>query len=275
MDEGLPPELETGWLPATPVGDTYLRRFLFNWAGMCAARATDAGGRSENSPAVSLADSGRPAPFANCATLLQPLTEETADATLATIADFYGFDDPAQRGEVLLASPWPTGDLRAYGWKLMGHPPLHLLPAGAVARTPPPELRIEEVRDLEALYAWERVAIAGYPFDALVEAPPGSLTQSAWLDDPRSQQWVGWVDGRPVACSAAWVEHGISDVTLVATVPDARRRGYGEALTWRAALADPALPSMLLSEDIARPVYERMGYLPLLRLTLWYRGRPS
>jgi hypothetical protein len=275
MDEESQAGLETGWLTTTPVGDTYLRRFLFNWAGMCAARATAAGGRSEHHPDVILADSGRPAPFANCATLLRPLATETTAATLSAIDAFYGFDDAAHRGEVLLASAWPTGDLRPHGWKLMGHPPLHFLPAGATPRTPPPELRVEEVRDLGTLHVLERVAIAGYPFEALADAPPGSLVAPSWLDDPRSRNWVGWVDERPVACATAWVEHGINDVTLVATVPDARRRGYGEALTWRAARADPALPSMLLSEDIARPVYERMGYLPLLRLTLWYRGRPA
>jgi len=65
------------------------------------------------------------------------------------------------------------------------------------------------------------------------------------------------------------------DANHVATVPDARRRGYGEALSWRAALADPSLPAMLLSSDIARPVYERVGFLPLLRITLSYRRRPG
>jgi hypothetical protein len=269
------PQLETGWLPTTPVGDTYLRRFLLNWAGFCAATARSLGGRTAELPTAHLADSGRPVAFSNCATLLQPLAAETAPATLAEIAAFFAFDDPARVGEVLLASAWPTGDLRPYGWYLMGHPPLHLLPRGATSRPAPPELRIEEVRDLAALHAWERVAIEGYPLEALAEAQPGSFVHARWLEEPRYRLWVGWVGERPVCASAAWVEHGINDVTLVATVPDARRRGYGEALTWCAALADPALPAMLLSSDDGRPVYERMGFLPLLRMTLWYRGRPG
>jgi predicted GNAT family acetyltransferase len=86
---------------------------------------------------------------------------------------------------------------------------------------------------------------------------------------------VGWVGNRPVSASSAWTEHGINNVTLVATVPDARGRGYGEALTWRAALADSSLPAMLISSDVGRPIYERMGFLPLQRITLWYRTRPS
>jgi ribosomal protein S18 acetylase RimI-like enzyme len=260
-------------LPTTPHGDTYLRRFLLNWAGMCAAMARTLGGHAEERPEVSLADSDRPAAISNCATLLQPLAAETAEETLAGIAAFYVFEDPTRRGEVLLVSAWPTGDLRPHGWSLMGHPPLHLLPPGAAPRSSPRELHIEEVRDPDALHAWERVVIAGYPFAALAGAPPGALVTTAWLQEPRSGFWIGWVGDEPVCASSAWTEYGINDVTMVATIPSARRRGYGEALTCRAARADPALPAMLLSSDDGRPVYERMGFVPLLRLTLWHHPR--
>ena len=269
------PPLETGWLPTTPVDDTYLRQFLLNWAGMTASTALSLGGSTLDLPTVLMADSGRPAAFSNCATLMQPLSTETVSATLAEIAAFFAFDDPSRRGEVLLVSVWPSGNLRPAGWSLMGHPPVFLLPAGAKPSATPADLRIEEVRDLDALHAWERVAIEGYPLDALAGAPPGSLAAKSWLEESRSRLWVGWVDDRPVCASSAWTEHGINGVTLVATVPEARRRGFGEALTWRAALADPSLPAMLLSSDAARPVYERMGFLPLLRITLWYRNRPD
>lgn len=268
-------ELETGWLATTPAGDTYQRRFLLNWASMCAAQARSLGGTSAELQTVAMADSGRRSALTNCATLLQPLSAASAPATMAAIAAFYGFDDRARRGQALLASAWPTGDLRPFGWSLMGHPPLHLLPAGATPRAEVAELRIEEVRDAAGLHAWERVMIDGFPLERLSNAQPGAITSEAWLAEPRARQWVGWVETRPVCASAAWVEHGISNVTAVATLPDARRRGYGEALTWRAALAEPSLPAMLLSSDDGRPVYDRMGFLPLWRLTLWYRERPG
>lgn len=269
------PLLETGWLPSTPEGDTYLRRFLLNWAGFCGATAESLGGQSVTLPAMRLADARRPAAFSNCATLLQPLDAATAEDTLREIAGFYAFDDPSRVGEVLLCSAWPTGDLGRYGWQLMGHPPVHLLPRGATPTSAPPELRITEVRDLEALYTWERVGIAAYPLEGLLEARPGAIVHESWLADPRRRMWIGWVDEKPVAAASVWIEHGINDVTLVVTMPEARRRGYGEALTWVAAQADPELPSMLLSSDDGRPVYERMGYLPLWRVTLWYRIRPE
>ena len=222
-----------------------------------------------------MADSGRPAAFANCATLMQPLSAETAPAILADIAEFFAFTDSPHRGEVLLVSAWPTGDLRPLGWTLMGHPPVFLLPASREPGVDPVDLRIEEAQDLDALYAWERVVIAGYPLEALAGAPPGALVSERWLEEPRSRLWVGWIGDRPVCASSAWTDHGINDVTMVATIPEARQRGYGAALTWRAALADPSLPAMLLSSDVARPIYERMGFLPLQRITLWYHSRPA
>jgi len=274
-DDTQDPPLETGWWPTTPVGDTYLRRFLLNQASMGAAAAHSLGGHSRDLPTVLMADSGRPVVFFNFATLTQPLSTGTTSATLDDIAEFFAFADPSGQGEVLLVSAWPTGDLRPAGWNLMGHPPLHLLPTGAVPRSAPPNLDVEVVRDVEALHAWERVAIEGYPIDTLAGSPPGSLFGETWLEEPRSRLLVGWVGNRPVSASSAWTEHGINNVTLVATVPDARGRGYGEALTWHAARADPSLPSMLISSDIGRPVYERMGFLPLQRITLWSRTRPG
>jgi len=275
MTEDTELPLETGWWPTTPVGDTYLRRFLLNWAGMGAAAAHSLGGRSRELTAAQMADSGRPVVFFNCATLTQPLSAETTPATLDEIDAFFAFAESPGRGDVLLVSAWPTGDLRPYGWSLMGHPPLFLLPAGAVSRTVPADPKIEEVQDLEALHAWERVAIDGYPIETLAGSPPSSLFNESWLEEPRSRLWVGWLGDRPVSVSSSWTEYGINNVTLVATIPDARGRGYGEALTWCAALADASLPAMLLSEDVARPIYERMGFLPLQRITLWYRTRPG
>jgi ribosomal protein S18 acetylase RimI-like enzyme len=96
-------------------------------------------------------------------------------------------------------------------------------------------LRVEPVRDPAGLHAWERVAIGGYSPEALAGARPGGLLPDRWLDEPRAMFWIGWVAGEPVSASMAWMEHGINDVTMVATLPGARRRGYGEAVTWAAA----------------------------------------
>jgi hypothetical protein len=56
-------------------------------------------------------------------------------------------------------------------------------------------------------------------------------------------------------------------------VAEARGRGYGEAITWAATLADPSVPAMLVATDMGRPVYERMGYSVLDRWTFFLRDR--
>ena len=272
-DAAAMPPLETGWLPSTPVSDSYLRRFLWNWADACAATARAFSGYVLDTDAVRLADAGRPGSFSNCATLTQPLTAEGAADTLAQIAAFFAFDDPARSGEVLLVSAWPTGDLRPHGWSLMGHPPVHLLPQGVPARDALFGLRIERVSSPALLHVWEQTVSRGYPLEGLEDAPPGVLAPPSLLADPHYAAWVGYAENRPVAAASAWVAHDVVNVTLVATLPDERRKGYGEALTWAASRLDPTLPAMLLSSDDGRPVYERMGYLPLQRMTLWYRAR--
>jgi predicted GNAT family acetyltransferase len=106
------------------------------------------------------------------------------------------------------------------------------------------------------------------------ESPaPGTAFSPAMLSDNRRRLWVGWEGDRPVCAAASFTDAGVTNVDLVATVPEARRRGYGEALTWRASLAQPALPSLLIATEAGRPMYERMGYLPLFHFTLWSRQR--
>jgi GNAT superfamily N-acetyltransferase len=71
--------------------------------------------------------------------------------------------------------------------------------------------------------------------------------------------------------AAAHQAAGATLVEYVATLPAARGRGIGAAVTWAATLADPASPAVLVSSDDGRPTYERMGYLPLERWTAWLR----
>ena len=91
------------------------------------------------------------------------------------------------------------------------------------------------------------------------------------LEETNIRIWLGLEGDRPVGAAVTSIAHGINQVMLIVTLPGVRGRGYGAALTWEASLAEPSLPAMLLSSDLGRPVYERMGYLPLVRFTVWYR----
>jgi GNAT superfamily N-acetyltransferase len=262
------PGLRAGWEPDTPVEDTAIRRFITNWIGASAAPVTAMGGELRTDDTFAAANLGRPAGFFNSATLQAPLGVDTVDPTMAAINGFYAGTSP---GDVLLFSAWPTPDLREHGWQLEGHPPVMLRAPGPPATAPrSADLDVTEVGDATALRAFEEVAVRGYPLDG-TDPRPGGFVDEAVLAEGRMRCWVGWHGGQPVGAAAAFVDAGINGVTLVATLPEHRRRGFGEALTWPATLADPELPAMLLSSDPGRPLYERMGYVSLLRFTVWHR----
>src|SRR5207302_126437 len=125
------------------------------------------------------------------------------------------------------------------------------------------------------LRAFETAIVQGFPIHEVEAQGPGAGFSAGILADERYQLWVGWEEDRPVAAAATFLAAGISNVTLVATVPEARRHGYGAALTWRATLAEPALPALLIASAEGRPVYERMGYTALFHFVLWSRDRPD
>jgi GNAT superfamily N-acetyltransferase len=174
-------------------------------------------------------------------------------------------DQPA-----LVVSPYATPDLAPEGWHLVGHPPLMVRPAGGASPAPPAELTVTEVGDREGLEAFERTIVDGYPIPGLEPYEWGSFYDERVLGGP-SRFYLGTVAGRPVATAIGHVEAGVNNVELVATLPDARGRGYGEALTRAATTVDPDLPAVLIASDLGRPVYERIGYFAVSRWTLWYR----
>lgn len=267
--------LRGGWEPDVPVEDSLLRRFLTNWTAAVEAHGVPMGARALRRDDVAAVDVGRPSFGGNVATLLAPLTSDRLNESIAALNEFYRFGRDRCFGSVFLFSPWPTPDLRAHGWELADYQPLMLRPAGGTPPPDPPGLRIEPVVDERSLRAFERVMVRGFEAAEMEDAEPGSLFSPAILGDKRLRMWVGWEEDRPVSAAAAFVAAGIVDVTLVGTIPEARRRGYGAALTWSATLADPALPAMLIATGAGRAVYERMGYLPLFRFAVWSRDRPE
>ena len=76
----------------------------------------------------------------------------------------------------------------------------------------------------------------------------------------------------PVATAESHVAHGVVNVEAVTTLAEHRGKGIGEAVTWAATLAEPSLPAVLIASDDGVGIYRRMGYLPVARWTMWFRG---
>jgi hypothetical protein len=217
-----------------------------------------------------VADAASPNPFLNAVTPTRPFGPDELDNLTARLERV--FLERPTGGPWVLWSGWPTADLSRLGYVLWGHPPIMVRRPGGRAPAPPPELRIVEARDADELAAIERCFVEGYPALGLEQLLPGAVFPSSLLGGPY-RFWAGYLDRDVVSVSAALVGETHTDVFYVATLPRARRRGYGEALTWCATLADPMLPAVLEASDDGRPVYERMGYREVGRMSLWERPR--
>ena len=269
---------KAGWEPDVPAGDSLLRAFLLNWTGGIAAQAADLGGQTMTRDDLSASDIGRPSFGANVVTLLAPLYQEDAAEVMGVLDGYYGFGDErdTRTGSVFLFSPWPTPDLQPHGWSFQEYGSFMLRPRGGQAPIPPPALRIERVTDEAGLRDFQTAISRGFGMEETVTAEHGwTVFAPGVLHDPREHLWVGYEADRPVCAASAFVAEGIVDVTLVATVPEARRRGYGTAITWMATLADPDLHALLIATPEGKPAYESMGYLPLFNFTTWSKDRPA
>ena len=244
-----------------------LRAFIISCSAFAELIASAGGGAFLRRDYITASNLGRPASFLNQVTALAPMSPSDLGGRMEELTDFYGGVDA---GKVYLFSAWPTPDLRPYAWHLEGHPPLMLRPPGK-APGDPPDLHIEEVRTKAELGRFEEIVIRGFPLDGLDPLQTGALVDPSALSNGRLRCWVGYHGGRPLCASSVFVDSGVNNVTLVVTLPEARGRGFGEAITWRATCANPQSPALLLSSDLGRGVYERMGYLPLIRLSVWTR----
>jgi hypothetical protein len=255
--------LEDGWLPDTPVEDSLLRRFAFNQAEMNELVAEECGGRSHRTDSVSCADALSPVGFLNQAVLLRPVGR-TDDPVLDEIDDFYRSSGRAST----VLSIAPTPPLQARGWELVGHPTFVARAPGAVPGHERPGVRVRDVHSLEDVGIFERVLVEGYPMPEGAGEPPGTFFPPGVVDRGLRLR-LGVIDGEPVATGAVYAAHGVTNLCGAATLPDARRRGVWQALVWSRVAEAPDQPAVAFTSDYSRPGFERMGFLPILRCTLW------
>jgi len=225
------------------------------------------GGTVDQVGPMTVAITGVPGPFFNATWLLEP-----GDASM--------LDDAVQR---LRSTGLPfmvhvSDDLpdRAAYAATTGLTYESVLPCFAIEPGPippaPPELEIRRVvaDDWEPLMD---VTAAGF---GMPRQLLDMLYAPHMLDRPDVRAYLGFVDGRPVATSVSIRTGGTVGVYNIATIPAARGRGYGTALTWELLRdAEPGWDvAVLQASEMGRPVYERMGF-QLVREFHELVGRPA
>jgi GNAT superfamily N-acetyltransferase len=112
------------------------------------------------------------------------------------------------------------------------------------------------------LEKWAYASIVGF------EHPDTDI--SIWFDvfaglgfDQPQRNYVGPLDGEPVATSELFLAAGVAGIYVVATVPDVRRQGIGAALTLvplREARAMGYRIGIQHSSPLGQGVYQRLGF---------------
>ena len=260
--------LESGYGPAAPPGDNLCNDFQQESASSFAALARARGDRVERIKGeLTMTDASSPLPFINRAVLEQPITD-----TERTVRQLRAFYDGGE-GPFLVDSAWPTPDLRAHGFMLMGHPPLMVRQSNTPVPASPPELRIVTVTDAATAEDFERTLVDGYPapmlqpFEQVQMYTPDALTAAGW------KHFVGYVDDRPVAAGSSSVGDRLLRVENIATLDEVRGRGYGLAITAATIAVDLTKTAALVASDLGRPIYERLGFVAISRSTYWLGTR--
>lgn len=260
----------SGWEASAPPQDTALRQFVLAQTAFQQLSGEALGAEIVETDAFIAVDCGRPASMINFTFVKQPLHGALLESTMDTLNGLY--DIPGKTGFVGLYSPLPTADFSPWGWILAGHPPVQVRhPAMPLLEIP--AVRLERVSSEADQVLLERIMQDGFEFEEMRGSPPGAHLGSGMYNDPRFAAWIGYVDDIPISAAASLVEAGIVNVVMVATMLSGRRKGGGLAVTQAAARPELGLPGVLFASEEGRPVYERLGFVPIIRGAFWYRNR--
>lgn len=98
------------------------------------------------------------------------------------------------------------------------------------------------------------------------------------LGDGPYRLFVGRVDGRPVACSMAFVGGGAVGLYAVGATPEVRGRGYGSAATLAAIDwgRDQGVELAILhASELGEPIYRRLGFERICEVSQWLIASPE
>ena len=125
--------------------------------------------------------------------------------------------------------------------------------------------QIRRVTDETGLEDHRKTVTAGFGADDSVAE---AMLATALLERPECAIYVGYLDGLPVAAGLGWRTGRTIGVYNIATIPTARRHGFGAAMTAQ-VLADGEAAGCdvgaLQASSMGRPIYQRMGFRMALR----------
>jgi len=131
---------------------------------------------------------------------------------------------------------------------------------------------IRSVDDEESLRKWAEVFINGYGLPPNWESIAFDLWMQLGLDFP-IRNYLGYLNGKPVSTSTVFYGGGAAGIYCVATLPEARGKGIGAAITLK-PLQDAREKGyrigVLQSSDMGFNVYKKLGFRHLCQIENFY-----
>lgn len=146
---------------------------------------------------------------------------------------------------------------------------------------PPPGLTIEKVRDIETLKRFGAILSTAFEFPEFVTDGFLDIFDSLGLGTEQPlQNYVGLLNGELVGASSLFMGAGVAGIYNVGTVPEARGKGIGAALTLAPLLEARTRGyriAILHASDLGYNVYRRLGFQEYCKMHIfaWMGGPPG
>lgn len=250
-----------------------------NAAELLMAMGAAGGGEQREDKAVRWTIGGSPIDYHN-AVVAADLTAESAGAVVAESLQELQYHNvpgtwhvgpsmrPADLGARLVAAGFTNGG---------GEPGMAVDLAELVDPAHTTGLRVDRVRTEEELGTWVETLGRGFGEGVKEARWVGEVYRRLGLEDPW-RHYLGWLDGKPVATTTIYLAAGVAGVYFVMTVPEARRRGIGAAITHAAlqeARAKGSEYGVLGSSQAGRSVYAGLGFRELCTIDLYEWSPPT
>jgi ribosomal protein S18 acetylase RimI-like enzyme len=141
----------------------------------------------------------------------------------------------------------------------------------------PSDLRIKHVTQAGTLRRWVSTMFRGFELPDSGERALFDLLIGLGFDLPL-RNYVGFLNGEPIATAELFLGAGVAGIYGVATVPTARRQGIGAALTLaplREARAMGYRIGILHSSVMGLGVYRRLGFREYCKMSHYMLGGTS
>ena len=132
-----------------------------------------------------------------------------------------------------------------------------------VLSTVPTGFVVEEVATETALQDFKHVFAASYEIPAWAGQAWVDATQAIGVGKTPWKMYVGYLDGLPVATNVLFNGAGVAGVYCVGTIPPARGKGIGAAITLKPLLVARGMGyhhAVLFSSEMGVSVYQRIGF---------------